>query len=105
MVMQRDGLRDDGADGWGYCAGFMAARSTPATRAAFTVDESMLKPSWDDQRHLNAVQGSMRLRGLPLSLFPNGQYWAHHKEELRRQRPGPFLIHYVLQSSGLERSP
>eukprot|EP00325_Prymnesiales_sp_UTEX-LB-985_P015178 CAMPEP_0174756668 /NCGR_PEP_ID=MMETSP1094-20130205/106872_1 /TAXON_ID=156173 /ORGANISM="Chrysochromulina brevifilum, Strain UTEX LB 985" /LENGTH=221 /DNA_ID=CAMNT_0015962577 /DNA_START=554 /DNA_END=1219 /DNA_ORIENTATION=- len=94
LLMQRDGMRDDGDDGWGYCAGFMAARSTTATRNAFSVDEGVLTPGWDDQRHLNAIRDSLRLKGLPLSLFPNGQYWSMHKDALRRAWTGPYLIHY-----------
>ena len=93
LVMQNDGLRDDMSDGWGLCAGFMAARATPATLAAFTVDESVLTAGWDDQRHLNRIRDRLQVAALPLELFPNGQYWTRHKERLARARPGPYLVH------------
>lgn len=94
LVIQNDGLVDDMSDGQGVCAGFMAARATPATLAAFTVNEETLTPGWDDQRHLNALRGKMGVHVLPLDLFPNGQYWQRHKERLARARPGPLLVHY-----------
>jgi hypothetical protein len=92
LLMQKEGV--DGKHG--ACAGFMVARSTPETRAAFTVSEASLDPNWDDQRHLNqlAATGRLKVATLPLPLFPNGQYWAAHKEELAAAEPGPFLIHY-----------
>lgn len=95
LVMQSDGLQDGGSDGWGLCAGFMAARSTPSTRAIFAVDESnTLKPGWDDQRYLNGVLGRLKHLALPLKLFPNGQYFRAHRDKLVAARPGPFLIHF-----------
>ena len=95
LVMQNDGMTDNGSDGWGLCAGFMAARSTAATRACFAVDEeNTLQPGWDDQRYLNTVLGRMRHASLPLKLFPNGQYWGANREKLGATRPGPYLIHF-----------
>ena len=95
LVMQNDGMTDNGSDGWGLCAGFMAARSTAATRACFAVDEeNTLQPGWDDQRYLNKVLGRMRHASLPLKLFPNGQYWGANREKLTATRPGPYLIHF-----------
>ena len=74
----------------------MVARSTPETRAAFTVSEASLDPNWDDQRHLNRLAAAKQLKvaALPLPLFPNGQYWRAHKKELAAAEPGPFLVHY-----------
>ena len=98
LLMQCDGLRDGGGDGWGLCAGFMAARVTPAVVDAFTVDEGSLSPSWDDQRHLNALlqRGALVHRALPLDLFPNGQFWMRHKGRLRAlpRAHSPFLVHF-----------
>ena len=106
LLMQNDGLDDTNTHGWGLCAGFMAARSTPATLAAFTVDESILSPGWDDQRHLNAVRDRLNVEPLPLALFPNGQYWARHKESLGKEprSHSPFLIHYNWVTGGEKRA-
>ena len=97
LVMQSDGMVDGGADGWGYCAGFMAARSTVATRACFAVDEShTLQRGWDDQRYLNNVIHRMRHKALPLRLFPNGQCWRSQRDKLDAARGSdrPYLVHF-----------
>jgi hypothetical protein len=95
VLMQNDGLAD--AVGYdGLCAGFMAIRSTPATRAVFELDPARLDPLWDDQKYLNALftSGRLRVGVLPLALFPNGQYFLRHTSALNRAMPGPFLVHF-----------
>lgn len=103
LVMQNDGMLDSMKDGWGLCAGFMAARRTPATLGAFTVDEAVLTPGWDDQRHLNSLLDQLRVHALPLELFPNGQYYKRHEERLARARPGPYLVHWNWLVGGEKR--
>ena len=70
----------------------------------FTVDEeSLCRPGWDDQAHLNAIRHTLRHQALPLDLFPNGQYHrAHHDARLRRARP--FLIHFNWTVGGEKRA-
>ena len=103
--MQNDGLSDRlGYDG--ACAGFMAIRSTAATRQIFTVDPQTLTAGWDDQKYLNALltSESARFGILPLKLFPNGQYFARHCEDLVGSRVGPYLVHFNWVVGGAKRN-
>ncbi|MEC8263788.1 MAG: hypothetical protein VX017_10845, partial [Pseudomonadota bacterium] len=52
------------------------------------VDEAMLDPGWDDQKYLNACLPQIHHAGLPLALFPNGQYFRRHSEALASARGG-----------------
>mmetsp|Transcript_18110 Transcript_18110/g.36499 ORF Transcript_18110/g.36499 Transcript_18110/m.36499 type:complete len:205 (-) Transcript_18110:369-983(-) len=89
-----------GVDEFGFGVGFIAVRSTAATRAAFDVDASSCPEDWTDEIHLNKIATSTQIRceALPLHLFPNGQYWAgaHHTLDAKNRMLAarPFLITY-----------
>ena len=98
LLMQNDGLSDQG-DVHGLCAGFMCVRSTPKMRSVFQVDEARLDRRWDDQTYLNTLLWKIRHRALPLRLFPNGQFFSfHHEQLLAKPRlaltPTVLLIHF-----------
>lgn len=94
IVMQIDTM--DNNDYGSLCAGFMFIRSTEQMREIFNpknVKHSMtthISPhKWEDQSYINSFKYCMKIIGLPLELFPNGQYYYMHHMNIN-----PYIIHF-----------
>ena len=52
---------------------------------------------WDDQVYINAVRDQLKIKTLPLAMFPNGRYY-YANFPLKRisiiRRSEPYLIHF-----------
>ena len=107
----RQAERDGGVDSrYGVGTGFMALRSTEATRAAFNIDAASVASGWDDESHLNQRlrDGQVAFRALSLRLFPHFKYWVAHRDGFRKSQADrscprnlyTFLVHY----NGLARA-
>lgn len=80
-----DGLKKN------LCAGFMFIKSTETTRRIFEPNEATrnIGPAWDDQKYVNWNKNKMKIKLLPLALFPNGRYYYKNC-----QRIDPKMIHF-----------
>jgi hypothetical protein len=91
LLIQND--CEDDSDDSELCSGFMFIKSNEATIDFFnpiTVKEnSSMEIGWGDQVYVNKFKERIAYKKLPLSLFPNGQYFYKNHSEL-----DPYIIHF-----------
>lgn len=79
------------------CTGFMFIKSNTTTLDVFSPESALenlklrkIPKGWDDQIYINNVRNKLKLKILPLDLFPNGGYMKHHSSKITN----PMLRHY-----------
>ena len=89
MIIQNDTLSD--SDHGELCSGFMFIKSNKKTLNLFN-PKNVAKyavPGWGDQIYINKIKSSFNYKILPLSLFPNGNYYYQNYKKLK-----PMMIHF-----------
>tara|TARA_Y100000389_G_C17276494_1_gene420690 strand:+ start:138 stop:776 length:639 start_codon:yes stop_codon:yes gene_type:complete len=91
MLIQND--RMDDMDDSILCSGFMFIRSTKRTNVLFDPKRTSkyIGPTGmylDDQAYINHMKQCVRIKKLPLNLFPNGQYYY------KNGASNPYIIHF-----------
>ncbi len=89
IIIQSDTLDDN--DDSNYCSGFMFIKSNEKTLNFF--NPNMTKQHigvtvWDDQGYVNTQRDLIKIKTLPLELYPNGMYYYKYKP-LK-----PYIIHF-----------
>jgi hypothetical protein len=94
VLIQNDALRDD----WRFgnadhlCSGFMFIKSNARTLDLFNprrVEDKKDEKGWGDQIYINEIKNRLKVKKLPLSLFPNGQFFYKNFANIN-----PYLIHF-----------
>ena len=95
--------------GHGVSTAVMAVRATPGTKHLLDVDVTSVRPGWSEQRHVQAgMYGRVHHGVLPLSNFPNAQYWTANR--LHFQEPDrkivlstrPYLVSFARLANATE---
>jgi hypothetical protein len=91
MLIQNDTLSD--LDDSNLCCGFMFIKKTANTLHLFNPDRvarnKQNTSNWHDQGYVNDFKHMLKYKKLPLSLFPNGQYYYTMNTKIT-----PYLIHF-----------
>lgn len=91
LLIQNDSQDDNSSKN--LCSGFMFIRANENTLKffdpAYVAANSDRVEGWDDQVYLNEIKSHLNYRVLPLSLFPNGQYFLTGHRDIT-----PYLIHF-----------
>ena len=90
ILTQSDTMND--SDETQLCSGFMFIRKTPDTLRLFhpsNVEEYKNVVGWGDQTYINNIRSELKVKRLPLDLFPNGKYYFKHRERI-----DPYIIHF-----------
>ena len=90
FLSQSDTMNDN--DGSQLCSGFMFIRKTPNTLKLF--HPSNVEPfkdivGWGDQTYVNKISKELKVKRLPLDLFPNGKYYFENHKRIE-----PYMIHF-----------
>ena len=91
MLIQNDALSD--LDDSNLCCGFMFIKKTANTLHLFHPDQvarnKQNTSNWHDQGYVNDFKHMLKYKKLPLSFFPNGQYYYLNNTKIQ-----PYLIHF-----------
>lgn len=90
MLSQNDTMDD--RDITQLCSGFMFIRKTQNTLRYFhpsNVEQYKDVVGWGDQTYINEISSKIKVKRLPLDLFPNGKYYLKHYATIR-----PYIIHF-----------
>ena len=89
IIIQNDTL--DNNDDSNYCSGFMFIKSNENTLHFFNPDvtkQHIGVTIWDDQGYVNKQRDLVKIKTLPLELYPNGMYYYKYKPL------NPYIIHF-----------
>lgn len=88
LLIQSEGIYDID-----LCSGFMFIKSNENTISLFNptnINMYRNTQGWDDQIYINSIKDKLKLKKLPLHLFPTGKYYYEYNKQIKQ----PYLIHF-----------